>query len=101
MRGLRKRESLKFERFFEIVQKTAEKQNCVFFTDAGDGNDFETDEMEGETLMGWLIPQKFAHQFEPSWITGIEMPTKWDSFYCWAEWQLNNGEIEILFNQYD
>lgn len=31
MRGLRKQEDSKFEKFFEIIQSAAKRKGCVFF----------------------------------------------------------------------
>ena len=45
MRGLKTQESEKFQRFHELVQRQAEKQNGVWFGFAGEGNEFETDQM--------------------------------------------------------
>ncbi len=56
MQGLRTKESIKFQKFFSIVQNEAIKRHSIFFLDAGDGNAFETTNLEGEDLMGWLIP---------------------------------------------
>jgi len=61
--GLRTSESIRFERYFSIVQASAQKMNCVFFLDAGDGQEFETELLEGEDLMGWLIPMERVSAF--------------------------------------
>jgi hypothetical protein len=38
----------RFLRFFSIVQDAAEELGCVFFCWAGEGNELETDTMDGE-----------------------------------------------------
>ena len=43
MLGLRTEESEKFVKYFAIVQCAAEKQGCIYYLDAGDGRDFETE----------------------------------------------------------
>lgn len=97
MRGLRKQESLKFERFFAIVEKAAATLGCVFFADAGDGNDFETEEYEGKELMGWLIPMEEADAFEPFFLANKEVPDKWEEAFCWAEWtNPNNPTVKFV-----
>lgn len=85
MLGLRKTESDKFNKFFEIVQATAQKQGCVYYLDAGDGRDFENEVYEGEDLMGWLIPIGFVAAFEKEWNTG-DVSDEWSKYYTWAIW---------------
>lgn len=90
MQGLRKQEGNKFEKFFAIVQDAAKKKGCVFFLDAGDGRDFETDSLEGEDLMGWLIPKDKMSDFEKKWDTG-DVSDDWSDFYVWAIWENENN----------
>lgn len=85
MRRLRTQETSKFDRFFAIVQDAAEKIGCVFFLDAGDGREFETDTLEGEDLMGWLVPKNRLSDFEKEWDTG-DVSDAWSDFYKWAIW---------------
>lgn len=96
MQGLRTQESAKFDRFFELIQKEAEKQGKIFFADAGDGNDFETETMEGEEMMGWLIPKEKAKEFEPMW-KDSKVNDSWTDFFCWALWTLSENKIKIHF----
>ena len=92
MRGLRTQESNKFIKFFSIVQNAAEKKNSVFFFDTGDGRDFETDYIEGEDLMGWLIPKEKANEFETIWGNG-DVPDEWSDYYGFAIWENSNNLI--------
>ena len=85
MKGLKTQETNNFNKFFSIVQDTAEKEGCVFFLDAGDGRDFKTDTLEGEDLMGWLIPKEKASEFEKEWEAG-DVSDDWSDFYKWAIW---------------
>ena len=85
MLGVRTRETSKFQRYFEIVQATADQKGCVFFLDAGDGRDFETDKLEGEDLMGWLIPKDRVEAFEKEWESD-DISDDWSDFYKWAIW---------------
>ncbi|MBO5664245.1 MAG: hypothetical protein J6V82_04505 [Clostridia bacterium] len=85
MKGLRTQETNKFQKYFSIVQEAAEKKDCVFFLDAGDGRDFETETLEGEDLMGWLIPKNRVDEFEEEWEAG-EVSDDWSGFYKWAIW---------------
>ena len=52
MKGLRSQESERFNAYFSLIQDQTEKQGMVFFADAGDGRDFETETMEGEDMIG-------------------------------------------------
>lgn len=96
MLGLRTQETDKFNRFFALIQKEAEKQNSIFFADAGDGNDFETPTMEGEEMMGWLIPKEKAIEFEPLWKKS-KVDDSWTDFFTWAVWSRNGDTITIKF----
>lgn len=85
MLGLRTQETSKFEKYFAIVQEAAKKKDCVFFLDAGDGRDFNTDTLEGEDLMGWLVPQDKVTEFVKEWENG-NVSDDWSDFYKWAIW---------------
>ena len=95
MQGLRGQETDKFIRFFNIVQNTAKQRKCVFFTDAGDGREFETDILEGEDLMGWLIPESKLSEFEKEWKSG-DVSDDWSDFFCWAVYD-NTDDPVISF----
>lgn len=96
MRGLRTQETKKFNAFFELVQKRAHERGAVFFLDSGDGDDFETETMEGENLQGWLVPQNKADEFESVWKIWNE-DDEWVDFFCWAEWVTRRKEIDVRF----
>lgn len=96
MQGLRKQETNKFQKFFSIVQNAANEKGCVFFLDAGDGRDFETDALEGEDLMGWLIPKDKVSGFEKEWETS-DVSDNWSDFFVWAIWE-NADNPTIKFN---
>ena len=100
MLGLRTNISEKFMRYFALVQAEAEKSGNVFFTDGADSNDFETDEMEGVELMGWLIPKEHAEEFQKIYENSGDTDD-WIDYYCWAEWEMKDGEIKIHFAFYD
>ena len=86
MRGLRTQEGQKFEKFFALIQNEAMNEKKVFFLDSGEGQEFETDEMEGENLSGWLVPVKEADEFEKQFIKWDIDNEKWDDFYSFARW---------------
>ncbi|MBE6598912.1 MAG: hypothetical protein E7638_05670 [Ruminococcaceae bacterium] len=96
MQGLRTQETNKFKKFFSIVQDAAKKNGCVFYLDAGDGRDFETDSLEGEDLMGWLIPERMAEEFEPIWKRGL-VSDDWSEYFGFAIWE-NQNSPTIKFN---
>lgn len=93
MKGLRTQETNKFKKFFSIVQDAAGKKNSVFFLDAGDGNDFETDNLEGENLMGWLVPEEKLSDFEKEWNKN-DVSDEWSDCYVWAIWK--NAENPVI-----
>ena len=53
MLGLKTQETKKFEKFIELIQNEAAKKEKVFFLDAGDGRDFETNDVEGCEM--WIL----------------------------------------------
>lgn len=95
MLGLKTQESNKFKEFFNLVQKTAERNGCVFFLDAGDGRDFENETLEGEDLMGWLIPREKVTEFERLW-KDDDVSDDWTDFFVWAVWN-NDKELTVKF----
>ena len=80
MKGLRTQEGIKFESFFNIVQKFANRQNAVFFLKSGEGNEIIRNDFEGEDLFGWLIPNDLVEKFE-----------------TFANWEESNNSIIITF----
>ena len=99
MKGLRSQESERFNAYFSLIQAQAEKQGMVFFADAGDGRDFETETMEGEDMMGWLIPQEKADEFTPLWQASA-VNDAWTDYFLWAVWVKNGDEIGVRFEHY-
>ena len=89
MKGLKTNEGKRFEKFFSVVQDAAQKRNCVFFLKAGDGRNYYSQDMDGEDLMGWLIPCEKAEEFERGWLNN-NVDEKWDDFFCFAVWKIEN-----------
>ena len=85
MQGLKTQETDKFLKFWAIVQGSAHRENSVFFLDCGEGREFETPDMEGEDLSGWLVPSNLADEFERTWKQN-EIPDKWNSYITFAIW---------------
>ena len=99
MRGLRTQETEKFERFFLLVQNEAKERNAVFFLDSGEGNDFETETLEGEDLCGWLIPEEQAEAFEEAW-ENDEALDDWSEFIFFAFWEGEKNHLKISFRSF-
>ena len=99
MQGLRTQESDRFRHFFSLVQAEAEKRDAVFFLQAGDGNDYETDDLECEDLMGWLIPKDKIPEFEPIW-KAFQVMDDWTDYFQWAEWYVEDGAVHVQFKEY-
>lgn len=98
MRGLRTQESEKFNQFWQLVQDTAAEKGCIFFGENGEGNDFETETMEGENFCGWLIPEQDAAAFELVWEKG-NVPEQWVDYMAWANWNTSGEDVIITFEQ--
>lgn len=100
MRGLRKQENPKFEKFIELVQKKASETDCVFFLDCGEGRDFETETMEGEDLSGWLIPNHLVEKFENQFDADQIDSSQWDSCVVFVLWNETKNVISVEFNEF-
>jgi hypothetical protein len=89
----------RFVRFFSIVQDAASQEGCVFFCWAGEGNEIETDEFEGENLSGWLVPEGLADEFEGQWAAGLGWANdRFDRFVVFAVWSMDDsGTVSIRF----
>lgn len=76
------------------------KRKKIFFLDARDGNEFSTDEMEGEDSLGWLIPEDRADEFTSEFEVFKESED-WDDFYmtvdCAIEDSLNYQGGSIFY----
>lgn len=93
-------ENKKFNRFWDLIQEAAAKENAKFFMDAGEGNELITEEFEGENFSGWLVPTNIAKSFEHDWKMKNAHKDVWDEFYCYAEWKEEKELIKIEFNRY-
>ena len=98
MEGLKTQENDKFNKFFKLIQEAAAKENSVFFADAGDGNDFETDKLEGENMMGWLIPAEKVDEFKKVWEQD-SVDDDWTDFFVWAVWESKGQSLLIHFEK--
>lgn len=96
MLGLKTQESYKFLNFMEIVQQKAKDFDSIFFLDAGDGNDFIFNDIEGENLTGWLIPNTKINEFRTVWELD-NVDDKWVEFFCFVIWKQENSKLTVSF----
>lgn len=99
MRGLKQPDSIKFERFFQLVQNEAKKNNKVFFLQNGEGRELFTEDLEAEDLFGWLIPAEEADQFESVWKSGRADGTRVDNM-AFAVWNQTGGDVTVQFKMF-
>lgn len=95
MRELRTQESDKFRRFFQLVREKADEEKSIFFVDCGEGRPFESDEMEGEDLSGWMIPKDRAEDFQKEFDAN-DVSEEWDDFMKFVKWERIGQTITIL-----
>lgn len=102
MRGLKTQEGKRFEAFFALVQKEAAKTHSVFFLDCGEGHEFYKEDMEGEDLRGWLIPEDQADRFEQAWKNNLNKSQwdEWEDFFEWVVWHPPLAELTVSFERY-
>ena len=99
MRELRTQENERFERFFAFVRSAAAAQDAIFFVDCGEGRELVTEELDGEDLSGWLIPQQDADGFQTEFDSG-DVSGQWDDFMRIAVWSQSGKEIQIQFKPF-
>lgn len=100
MEGLRTAEDSRFEKFWEaIVQPGAKKQGGVFFCDFGDMKDIEHDGMLLDRVVGWLIPQALAKEFESQFLSNNVDEDRWADFIVTEDFEIMpDGSVEVTFN---
>ncbi len=89
----------KFAKYFAIVDQKAKERNCIFFISEADGREFYEDDMEGDDLWGWLIPEDRADEFEKLWAEGKENDD-WNDFFLCAEWRKKADGYDVEFVNY-
>lgn len=99
MVGLRTQETEKFKNYFALVQEEAQSQSCVFFLDCGEGREFETEQLCGEDLSGWLIPLEQAYEFDTQFKSNT-ITELWSKYICFATWSKVEGRICVNFQNY-
>ena len=89
--------SQKANNFTVLLNRAAEKRDCVFIVDSGEGNELETDTMLFENVSGWLVPADMVDEFLASTERHVN---KWNSLFVFAEWRQSNEDIVIDFKRY-
>jgi len=87
----------KSENFTPILESAAKSLGCAFFEDSGEGNEKETETMLLEDISGWLIPISLKNEFEA---TRDRHDLRWDEYFAFAEWRIENDEVVIDFKKY-
>lgn len=95
-----KKRQEKFERFWKLIQDRAEKEESRFFMECGEGREFETDEMFGEDISGWLVPGDQADDFNKEWRKEVPHLDAWADCVCIAEWTRSGDQIDVHFMRY-
>lgn len=95
-------ESAGFIKYMHAVQDAAAEQGMAFFVEAGDGNEFELDDIEGEDLSGWLVPLEKAEEFqELCWAGDFKACNAFEgAVSCFAEWEIEESGLSIEFKTY-
>ncbi|MDO5017821.1 MAG: hypothetical protein Q4E02_00820 [Lagierella massiliensis] len=96
MKGLRTQESKDFVKFFEKVQKEANKKGFVFFMDFGECVDIKFKDMLIDELFGWNIPIEKSEEFEKLYLDR-SIPKEWDKYCIWVLPEIKDNEIVINF----
>lgn len=98
MVGLRTQENSKFLKFWSLIQDEASKLGKTFFLDCGEGNEYKDNEIECETLSGWLIDNNRADEFEQLFINREPIGEEWQGFVVFVDWKKENGKIKVEFD---
>lgn len=90
----------KLDKYWELVQETANKQGKVFFMDSGEGREYATDDMEMEDISGWLVPVELKEEFTDYWMkegnTHSNLPDKFDDTFRFAMWSVGENEKIVV-----
>lgn len=97
MLGLRTKENNSFKKFFEKVQDKASSLDSVFFLDFGECQDLQVNNMEVDTLFGWLIPNDKVSLFEKEFLSSRKIDDSWDDFCIWVIPEIKDKDVQIKF----
>ena len=105
MRGLRKNEGAKFEKYFAIIEEEAKKLGGVFFSETGEGRDLDLEDIEVCGLAGWLVPFDQADEFEALYLGRKDKEIwdndKWDDMYIFVDYILDGDNVSVKFDKYE
>lgn len=88
-----------FQPFIALVQSEASKRGKVFFLESCQGNEFETSEMEGEDLVGWLVDKDRADELESQWSKNVhDVDESFDEDFVHVGWTKKGNDVEIIFD---
>ncbi|MDY3007405.1 hypothetical protein [Anaerococcus porci] len=96
MLGLRTQESNEFINYFTFVQSEANKLNRVFFLDFGECDDKMFNDMEVDTLFGWLIPNEMVNIFKENFEKNKSL-SNWDDYCIWVIPEIDGNKLNIEF----
>lgn len=85
----------KINNFSQLLSDAAQKLNCVFVEESGEGNTKETETYLLEDVFGWLIPVGIYNTFLASDRHGCE----WDVYFRLATWKFNGKYANIWFDK--
>lgn len=85
MIGLRTQENYKFLKYWSIIQDSASKLGKTFFLDCGEGNGYEDDEVECETLSGRLVDNSKVETFEKLFLNREPIGEEWQEFLVFVD----------------
>ena len=88
----------KEDAFIELVNTAALQRGCEFFVSNGEGRDFETDNLIGEDLFGWLIPVEQVSAFQKEFETNT-ISDRWTDHMRFAIWHKTDDFITIDFKK--
>ena len=105
MRGLRKNEGAKFEKYFAIIEDEAKKLGGVFFSETGEGRDLDLEDIEVCDLGGWLVPFDQADEFEALYLGRKDKEIwdndRWDDMYIFVDYILDGDNVSVKFDKYE
>lgn len=94
MIGLRTQEDYRFVTFFKMIQKEAEKTNCIFFLDTGNGHSEFSDSIICSDCSGWLVPNDKSEEFRKEY-ENFKDNEGWEDFAAWVTWERKNDDVFI------
>lgn len=79
-----------------MVQYEASKSNKVFFLDFGEYEDVYFNDMEVDSLFGWLIPKEKVDKFKGKFEKEKDL-SNWDKYCVWVIPEIKENKLIIVF----